>query len=310
MKMNSCSQNGKFQPVILCIIITGFILRLGYVLYVEKTGEYPVGEGRFFIELAHNLALGKGFMLSRQFFQIDGNFPDWKKKIFEEFQQYGYMGIVQPDTPTSFVEPVIPLLYAALFTIFGENTLAPRIFQVCLSTLLIFFIFLCTLFISNSRTACIAGAISAIYPPFIYFTAGLVTQFIFTFLFFLLLWLWIRFDSRQTAAASIAIGIVSGLTLLTRADILLFLPFLFLITALKSQKKLLLVWIPVFLLSPYCHGYCEIIRSPANFSWSRQKGEETSGNPIIISSASSLKEVNIRKNNNSMNLSAIMDLKI
>ncbi|OGL46033.1 MAG: hypothetical protein A2161_11420 [Candidatus Schekmanbacteria bacterium RBG_13_48_7] len=121
----------------------------------------------------------------------------------------------------------------------------PRLFLAGLSTAMIFLVFRLCIMLDNKDTAVIASFLTSLYPPFVYFSAGLVTQLPFTFLFLLLLFFWIRFDAHPSVFQGILIGLLSGITLLTRADILFLLPLLFCITFIKHGRKMVMLWIPL-----------------------------------------------------------------
>ena len=79
-----------------------------------------------------------------------------------------------------------PPVLAALFRVFGEGPLAPRVFQILLGAATCLFVTWITFRLTaRRRTAIVAGAIAALYGTFLYFEGELLIVTLFTFLVYL-----------------------------------------------------------------------------------------------------------------------------
>ncbi len=118
-----------------------------------------------------------------------------------------------------FRAPLYPYLLATIYQVFGINLLFPRILQGILGSLSCLLVYLIGKKVFSKKVGIIAGFISGLYPLLIYFDGELLLTN--PLIFFTLLAFYLLIKERVFLA-----GIVFGLAVITRPNILLFLFFL------------------------------------------------------------------------------------
>src|SRR5467141_3066838 len=125
--------------------------------------------------------------------------------------------------------PTQPLLIAAVYSVFGQNYLALRIFFAVVGAATCVLGCVLTKRLFGANAAIIAGVLLAVYPYFIYLSALFEypqTFFIFVMaLFFLLLF---RFTESNRKSTLFLSGLALGVGVLSVPTVLIFAPFVFL----------------------------------------------------------------------------------
>jgi 4-amino-4-deoxy-L-arabinose transferase-like glycosyltransferase len=132
--------------------------------------------------------------------------------------------------------PAYPLLLAGVFSIFGKSWVVARVVNVLMSSLTVGVIYLigCRLFDRNIGT--IAALISAFYPAFIRYSLQLYSDTFFVFILSIIFLLFTKiYDSPDSLKTMPICGVLLGVAILTRSELLFFVPFLF-IWALLSYR--------------------------------------------------------------------------
>ena len=121
--------------------------------------------------------------------------------------------------------PVVPVYLAAFFKLFGLELLAPRIGQAILGAATCVLLARLTATLAGPVAGTLAGLMLAIYPAHIYLSGVFYVACIATFLSTLGIWLVVRVpDSKHPLGTAVTAGVVLGLTALTRATFLAYLP--------------------------------------------------------------------------------------
>jgi 4-amino-4-deoxy-L-arabinose transferase-like glycosyltransferase len=221
------ARSARFQWLLLLALIPHIALAiyLGHQLV-----SYPDQDA--YLSAAHNMIAGRGLMIS-----------------FDAFAGY-----VKKDEPTSFFGAGTPLLLAAQIWLFGENYFLLRLGNILLFALsLIFFRGICRFWMSE-RLAALATVFMALSPFYIIFNQLFLTEtpFICCQLgAFFFLFRYLRSNAKKHLVWS---AVLTGLNLLVRTNLLLFVPFIALAIAVKRHWRHALIYLAVItiVVSPYC----------------------------------------------------------
>jgi 4-amino-4-deoxy-L-arabinose transferase-like glycosyltransferase len=140
------------------------------------------------------------------------------------------------DVPTAFWDALYPLFLAALYSLFGPTVHAVRLAQAALGALAVAGTFVLGRQLVRPAVGIVAGAISAVYPFFIYYSGQVLTE---TLFMALVVWLFVAgfwAVERRTVLSFLLFGAIAGLAALCRAEIFLFGPLFALWCAWRSSK--------------------------------------------------------------------------
>ena len=183
--------------------------------------------------------------------------PDWNTRWPD---QVGYRQLAEslastgkftkfPDAaqfaPEVIRTPVYPLFVATIYKIAGTSQLAVALAQTALFAAICLLVYATARRVAGERVAIGAAAATALFPPIPYFGALVMTEVWTTFLFMLSIWMAIRALESRRLASFAALGVLLGLTALSRPVFVLF-PFalaatglvLFPIAAVKQAPPL------------------------------------------------------------------------
>lgn len=168
---------------------------------------------------------------------------DYDRYAFNIFTGNGYR--LEPDGPPSSIRPPLyPLFLSTIYWIFGRSYTVVRIIQCIIGGLSCILIYYVGSRIFGERNGKISAFIATFYPPFIYFCPLLVTESLFIFLLLLSVFLLLIMREIPALSKVILCGVILGLTVLTRANALFFLPFVLLwiiLTFRRGIKKSIVV---------------------------------------------------------------------
>jgi len=137
-----------------------------------------------------------------------------------------------------FRAPLYPHFLSLLYRIFGINLLVPRIAQSMIGSLNCVLVAMIGTALFNKRIGIIAGIIASVYPVFIYFDNELLIPTVLIFLVLLGTYMILKLDSTKVSkGAWFYTGVVWGLAVITRPNVLLFLIVLPFWIAQKLKKK-------------------------------------------------------------------------
>ncbi|MDP2208668.1 MAG: glycosyltransferase family 39 protein [Bacteroidota bacterium] len=142
------------------------------------------------------------------------------------------------DKPTVDRGPVYPYMIALLFTVTGTTDYrVVQIFQAILfaaTGLLVFFI---VKYVSSSRTAVYAQIFYTLHPMFIWYTSRVWIETTHTFLITLTAYILIRVYHKLSLPGTIILGIILGLTILTKSILIVFPILLLFLFYFKWRKR-------------------------------------------------------------------------
>lgn len=172
----------------LAVFLLAFALRLAWILTLENVLVWP--DEQEFGAIAEHLAAGDGYVSN-----------------------------------SYRTNPVVPVYLAAFFKLFGTGLLAPRIGQAAIGALTCVVLGRLATVLAGPTAGLIAGLMLAAYPAQIYLSGVFYVACIATGLSLLGIWLVVLTPTaRRPLATALAAGVVLGLTALTRATFLAYLP--------------------------------------------------------------------------------------
>jgi 4-amino-4-deoxy-L-arabinose transferase-like glycosyltransferase len=186
---------------ILVWLLFTFALLVRFAVVAETIGfdtpAYlePSADSRIHIALVQNLLSGRGYSL-------DG-------------------------APTAITPPLYVLVIAGLYWLSGDPSVV-RIVQAVLGALSCVVLYAIGQKLFDSRTGLVAGVLLALYPLPVYLSGLHLTENLFLILLLLVLWQALRMLEHPTTANAAGLGALIGLTALTRAVFVAFLPFVLL----------------------------------------------------------------------------------
>ena len=163
---------------------------------------------------------------------------------------HGHGFVFKPGlSPTLFREPLYPLFLAAIYSVFGENLLAVQFMQTLLGTLTCLVIYLIAKEIFEKKTAILSAFIFTLYPLFIWYTARIWVETLFTFLLSILVLVLVKFLKSPSILKASALGFILGVINLCKSNLLLFpivLLFALLVSSRYKKKETLLSFCSMF----------------------------------------------------------------
>lgn len=208
--------------LLLCgIFLLAILVRGAYVGAVVKFNTPPSYDGIFFDQLAVNLTAGK-----------------WM--------------VTADNLPTAFRTPGYPFFLASLYTLFGHSMAVARAGNILLGALTAVLLFpLGVDMFERRRIGWLAALFGAMYPILIYMAGEIYSEILAIFLATLAVVLYaaeLRRPSRWRAAAA---GLILGMELMVRPNIVFALPFIilwFFLCASRQRALKLSAWLVVMLL--------------------------------------------------------------
>ncbi len=183
----------KRETLILCaLLLIGLVLRIIYTVEFSRTPfyRYPILDARYYDQLAQHVAAGR--LVGEQAF---------------------------------FMGPLYPYLLGAVYFVFGHSLLVPRLLQVLIglgNCVLVFFI---GRRVFGRAVGMVAAGLLALYKSEILYEQTLLVEVLAALLALGAVYLILVADEQRKAWWWLIVGGVLGLAALTRANLLLFVPF-------------------------------------------------------------------------------------
>ncbi|MBN2382687.1 glycosyltransferase family 39 protein [bacterium] len=213
------------------LIIVGVALIIRLVVSMVLPAERflgPVRDQPIYLELARNIAAGKGLIgpaLEPVNLEALPQVPTRRLIVRDAVQDGYFRGIVPIGQPTAFWEPLYPYVLGCLHLVYSDDLRLVRIVQAILGALLVLPVYAIGLRLYNdARIALIAAALIAVYPFYIYFTGIIMTETLYIFCLYCFLITLLDLFDRQAVTSAMIAGIFAGLTFLTRSVIVGLIP--------------------------------------------------------------------------------------
>lgn len=130
------------------------------------------------------------------------------------------------ESPTAITPPLYIFFLAGLYRLFDAPA-AVRLAQVALGAIGCLMLYAIGRKVFGQTTGLIAAGLLSLYPLAAYLAGLHLTENLFLFLVLLVIWQSFRVAERPTALTVAGLGVLIGLTALTRAAFVAFIPFLF-----------------------------------------------------------------------------------
>lgn len=207
----------NIHRIILSIAVIALLIRIVAGLAVGWNHLTHAADQPLYDAFGKNIIAGKGFQLP--------DLPRTDPKgnpVDIDFSITGYFGVVLPNHPTAFFEPVYPIMIAAAYGIFGAHPGAARLFQSLCDAIACFLVGWMALRLFGGWQGILASLIYAVYPAFIGLTTVLWTIGLGVFTTVLALALTVNFQQKPGVWAAFWMGLGWGLAILTRTALLPF----------------------------------------------------------------------------------------
>jgi 4-amino-4-deoxy-L-arabinose transferase-like glycosyltransferase len=207
----------KNIKLIFCIAVVGLAIRIAAGLFMGWNHLMHIADQPVYDAFGKNIIEGKGFQL-----------PDLPRKdpkgnlVDVDLSNTGFFGVVLPNQPTAFFEPVYPVMIAVAYGIFGEHPGAARLFQSLFDAIGCFLIGWMGVRLFGIWQGILASLMYALYPAFIGLTTVLWTIGMGVFTMVLALALTVYFQQKPTGWSALGMGLAWGLAVLTRTALLPF----------------------------------------------------------------------------------------
>ena len=136
-----------------------------------------------------------------------------------------------------FRAPLYPYLLGLIFSLFRGSLFAARMAQALLGSLVPLALFYLGRRVFGTREGVIAGLVAAAYPVLAYFNNELLAVSLAVLLNVLLLLAALRADDRGGTGPWLTVGLLLGLSAITRPNVLLFAPFLLLWVVWRARSR-------------------------------------------------------------------------
>jgi 4-amino-4-deoxy-L-arabinose transferase-like glycosyltransferase len=206
--MTSATTEGGVRSgriVLGSLIALAFVIRLVYVLL--NPSPLIVGDSLHYDDIASNLAAGNGFSMSNEH-------------------------LLEADRPadggpsaTARRPPLYPVFLSLFYRVLGQNYLPVLIVQAALGTLVCYLIYALAMAAFGRRQAAqVALGLAVVYPPFVRYCAGLLTETIFLLLTVAAFLAAAAVVAKGRFSMSVLAGGLGGLAMLCRPTAMFFLP--------------------------------------------------------------------------------------
>jgi tetratricopeptide (TPR) repeat protein len=174
------------------LLFIGLVLRIIYTVEFSHTPfyRYPILDARYYHELALQVAQGR--LIGERAF---------------------------------FMGPLYPYLLGFVYFLFGPGLLVPRLLQILLGLANCVLVFLIGRRVFGRAVALVAAGLLALYKPEIFYEQTLLMEVLAGSLGLVAVYLILLADEQHKMWMWVVVGGVLGLAALTRANVLLFVPF-------------------------------------------------------------------------------------
>jgi hypothetical protein len=242
------------------IFLIGLALRVGITLYLGER-LLPLADQPVFLDLAENIAQGKGIVISPHVIGIPEPITDSLRAILEtrpervrDQRLNALWGVIPPNTPTAFFEPFYPIFVGGIRWLFGPTPgiqfglheridFGPkitivRLFQSVFDALVIPILYYLGAVLFLPAVGGLAALIYCFYPYSIAFVTNVVTQNTYLFFQAVMVFVLVRTLKDQSWVNYILLGVSAGITLLTRISLITFIPFIVICLYLPLGRNL------------------------------------------------------------------------
>ena len=205
--MKLSKQNIRFDLIVMSgLFALALIVRLLFIF--SSHGDVVTPDGALYGNIATHLLQGEGFIQDARSYPI-------------------------------VVPPFYPIFLALIYAIFGVgNSTAVLVIQAILGALTVVFVYETAKELFNRWAGLFAGLLFSIYSVSIYWTGFVLTETLFTFLVVVFTYVLARLlRSKATYWTAGLLGLIWGITCLTRPHLLFFIPFLWVLLFIVQKRR-------------------------------------------------------------------------
>ena len=230
--------------VLSIVIVLAITVRIAFGVYYGSQPNFLHENDHWtWDNLAENISKGNGYIINNV--HPDKREVYSKEEIQKILQDEYFFSIVKYGKPTSFWEPGYAWFLALIYKIFGHSIIAALIVNAFLWGGVVYLVYKIFVELNYPPIGLIAAIMTAFFPSFIFVSATLMTETLFIFLMNLTIYFLLLGINRLSWNIIVISGLVMGYTLLTRTNILFWLPIIvvFAFMTLKRKKILFnLLW--------------------------------------------------------------------
>ncbi|MFH1861703.1 MAG: glycosyltransferase family 39 protein [bacterium] len=154
--------------------------------------------------------------------------------------EHRFYGIVEWGKPSSYWEPLYPLLTAGLWILFGDHFFFWRLIHVLIGTILVYFVYdIGKRAFRDPRVGFWAALITCFYPHILFYSWFLMAEGLLLFLLAAAFWAYFRLLEEPRWYWALLIGVGFAAFSLTRSFLILFFPVMLVLILLfvRSPKR-------------------------------------------------------------------------
>ena len=215
------------------IFLAALVLRIGALLYVHDFTEPVMYE--YGVITGHLLA-GQGY----SYFIVSNDGRVVEPLLLQDYKPMSCEPVYRA-LPTAFHPPGYTFFVYFFMRLFGPQSHLTFVLleftQALLGSLTVLLIYLIAAELFDSKTALVAGSLAAVYPVFVFMPSRVSNVTLICFLYCLSAYLLLRLPKFPVVKNGILSGFVIGITLLSRTETALYLPFLLLWVYLTVPRE-------------------------------------------------------------------------
>jgi 4-amino-4-deoxy-L-arabinose transferase-like glycosyltransferase len=220
------SNSGERARWALVLFVVAFLIRLALVIWLRDMNVGPT---------------------------VPSTNDDYEFNVFARNLADGHGYVTDHGQPSSFRAPGFPFFLAGLYALAGTNYALAFIALCALGAATCVLTWLLAGEFLDERWARVAGVLSAMYLPHVYFATVFLSESLFIPLLTLGMWLMVRFFKGASTGTLALAGVALGLATLTRPFTLILLPLLGVLVLFTSRswaQRLtnLAIWTACFLV--------------------------------------------------------------
>jgi 4-amino-4-deoxy-L-arabinose transferase-like glycosyltransferase len=207
------AESNRDSWYVLGLVVIGLMLRIGVAILIGLNGPPETGTDDYeYDNYAWNLAQGRGYR---------GISPD----------------VIDRDHLTAYRPPGTSLIWAGLYRVFGHHYDVVRIGNCLTGAATIALVYLIGRQSFDRTVGLLSAAAFAVWPISLYYSAQLLSEPLGTFWLLAYVAVALEFAARPEPFRAVAGGVLLGMALLTRGNVMLLIPLTFVWAVVQFWKQ-------------------------------------------------------------------------
>ncbi len=232
------------RHLLLLVLMSGFILRAGYAIYLGNSFGPVVGDQDGYYSIAEGLLEGHG--LTTGSFKRAKEYTDSER---QELKDRYLCFTVRHGEKTAFWPPLYPCFLASVFAVLGKELLMVRIAQALISMGSVLLVYKTAEHQFNKSVANISAFLLAFYPLYIYLSNQILTEALYIFLLALLVYCCSSTGLIGKKEGAFILGVTFGALFLTRGSAVMLLPIPIVSILFSQRTRRALLPVGIFIAS-------------------------------------------------------------